>query len=90
MYAIRSYYAQLQTELPVESLDQPQLLVLDQAGMRERLFFENLRERVITLLDLLPERAPPELPLQPLPVIDLIDELVDQHLVEARRLDERP
>jgi len=80
---------QLQTGLPVESPDQPQLLVLDQAGMRERLFFENLRERVITLLDLLPERPPPELPLQPLPVIDLIDELVDQHLAEARRLDER-
>ena len=79
---------QLLAGLPVESPDRPRLLVLDPAGMRERLFFENLRARVIALLDLLPERPPPGLPLQPLPVIDLIDELVDQHLAEARRLDE--
>ncbi len=81
---------QFEPQLPTESVagvDRPHMLVLDQEGLRERLFFEKLRERIIALLNLLPDVAVPALPLQPLPVMDLLDELVDGHLAEARRLD---
>ena len=80
---------QLRDRLAPQSREGPHALVLDQAGVRERLFFERLRERVTALLQLLPEIDTPASPLQPLPVMDLLDELVDRHLAEARRDDER-
>jgi V/A-type H+-transporting ATPase subunit I len=70
----------------VELVDDEQLqtLVLDENELRERSFFQGLQERVTNLLELLPEVNNGISPLQPLPVIALLDELVDQHLASAR------
>jgi V/A-type H+-transporting ATPase subunit I len=61
-----------------------QTLVLDENELRERSFFQDLQERIMTLLELLPETDNGISPLQPLPVMALLDELVDQHLASAR------
>jgi len=66
--------------------DRLQALVLDENDLRERSFFQNLHERVAALLEILPETTDDISPLQPLPVMDLLDELVDQHLANAREL----
>src|SRR5210317_708181 len=72
----------------VELVDDEQLqtLVLDENELRERSFFQGLQERVTNLLELLPEVNNGISPLQPLPVMGLLDELVDQHLATARDL----
>ena len=64
--------------------DRLQALVLDEEGLRERSFFQHLYERVTALLELLPETTNGISPLQPLPVMDLLAELVNQHLAKAR------
>jgi V/A-type H+-transporting ATPase subunit I len=64
--------------------DQLQALVLDEHDLHERGFFQGLFERVTQLLELLPEVVDRSSPLQPLPVMDLLDELVDRHLVSVR------
>ena len=61
-----------------------QTLVLDENELRERSFFQDLQERIIALLELLPETDNGISPLQPLPVMALLDELTDQHLATAR------
>ncbi len=61
-----------------------QALVLDDHDLHERSFFQNLYERVVALLEILPDSNDRISPLQPLPVMDLLDELVDQHLVVVR------
>ncbi len=61
-----------------------QALVLDGHDLRERSFFQDLHERVAALLELLPKEIDDISPLQPLPVMDILDELVDQHLATAR------
>ncbi len=66
--------------------DRPQALVLDEHDLRERSFFQGLYDRVADLLALLPETPGTISPLQPLPVMDLLDELVDQHLASTREL----
>lgn len=62
-----------------------QTLVLDEHDLRERNFFQALLERFTALLELLPETVDSVSPLQPLPVMDLLDDLVDQHLSTARQ-----
>jgi V/A-type H+-transporting ATPase subunit I len=64
--------------------EQLQTLVLNENELRERSFFQNLQERVTNLLELLPETNNGISALQPLPVMSLLDELVDQHLATAR------
>ena len=61
-----------------------QALVLDGHDLRERSFFQDLHERVAALLELLSEEIDSISPLQPLPVMDILDELVDQHLATVR------
>jgi len=70
----------------LEAGDRPHSLVLDEAGLRERSFFESLRDRLQAVIDLLPDIATRASPLQPLPVMDVLDELVDRHHAEVRRL----
>jgi V/A-type H+-transporting ATPase subunit I len=60
------------------------ILVIDQERLRERTFFEELHRRVQELLELLPEVASSAVSPPPLPVVDLLHELVDRHLEEAR------
>ena len=67
--------------------DRLQALVLDEHDLHERSFFQDLYTRISTLLELLPETVDYISPLQPLPVMDLVDELVDQHLAKAREQD---
>jgi V/A-type H+-transporting ATPase subunit I len=67
--------------------DRLQALVLDEHDLHERSFFQDLYTRVSTLLELLPETVDYISPLQPLPVMDLVDELADQHLAKAREHD---
>ena len=62
----------------------PQTLILNQEEVHERRFFEELRSRILQLLELLPDIPATSPPLQPLPVMELLDELVDQHLERAR------
>jgi len=66
--------------------DRLQALVLDEKELRERSFFQDLYERVCTLVDLLPDVSDTISPLQPLPVMDLLDELVSKHLAEVHEL----
>ena len=61
-----------------------QTLVLDEKELRERSFFQSLQERILALLEILPDTGNDISPLQPLPVMALLDELVDQHLASAR------
>ena len=64
--------------------DHLQALVLDEHDLHERSFFQGLFERITHLLELLPEATDGISPLQPLPVMDLLNELVDMHLLHAR------
>jgi V/A-type H+-transporting ATPase subunit I len=75
---------QLLERVELAPADRLQAIVLDEQDLRERSFFQNLYERVVTLLELLPEVDNGVSPLQPLPVMSLLAELVDQHLSKAR------
>lgn len=70
------------TELPPDQ--HLQALVLDEKELQERSFFQDLYGRITELLDVLPSTGTKPSPLQPLPVMDLLNELVDQHLSNAR------
>ncbi|TLM65851.1 MAG: ATPase [Deltaproteobacteria bacterium] len=70
-------------EASVEA-DLPRTLVLGPEEMHERVFFVELRARVAELLALLPDVPEPQAALQPLPVVDVLHELVDRHLALAR------
>ena len=76
---------QLLERIELAPADRLQALVLDEHDLRERSFFQGLFDRVTALLDLLPEAVHGTSALQPLPVMDLLDELVDQHLAKARQ-----
>jgi V/A-type H+-transporting ATPase subunit I len=80
---------QLLTSVPQRAGEWPRLLILGQEEMHERAFFEALRDRVAKLLELLPEIPVAAVVLQPLPVMDLLHELVDRHLGAAREHVER-
>jgi V/A-type H+-transporting ATPase subunit I len=75
---------QLLERVELEDENRLQALVLDGHDLHERSFFQDLHERVAALLELLPEAVDSISPLQPLPVMDILDELVDQHLATAR------
>ncbi|MEN8687082.1 MAG: ATPase [Desulfuromonadales bacterium] len=75
---------QLMERVDLTEDERLQTLVLDENELRERSFFQDLQERIMTLLELLPETDNGISPLQPLPVMALLDELVDQHLASAR------
>lgn len=69
--------------------DRLQALVLNEEEMRERSFFQDMQERTSAILNLLPETSDDISPLQPLPVMDLLDELAARHLEYAREQSER-
>ena len=75
---------QLLERIELAREDHLQALVLDENNLHERSFFQGLFERITQLLALLPEASEDIPPLQPLPVMDLLDELVDKHLVSVR------
>jgi V/A-type H+-transporting ATPase subunit I len=77
---------QLLERIELTDDDRLQALVLDENDLRERGFFQDLYERVATLLALLPETTDDISPLQPLPVMDLLDELVDRHQKSVQEL----
>ena len=77
---------QLLERIELTDDDRLQALVLDENDLRERSFFQDLYERVATLLAFLPETTDDISPLQPMPVMDLLDELVDRHLTSAQEL----
>ena len=64
-------------------------LILDENELRERSYFADLQERIRSLLDLFPKMTGEVSALQPLPVIDLLDELSERHLSEVSSLVER-
>ncbi len=72
--------------VPLPKEYRPRTMILDESELRERTFFENLKKRILALLELLPDLATAASPLQPLPVMDVLDELVDQHLASAGQL----
>lgn len=69
---------------PLTPAERPKTLTLGQDDMRDRAFFETLRNRVHELLELLPAVPHAPLALQPLPVMDVLHELVDRHLATVR------
>lgn len=64
-------------------------LVLGEDEVRERQQFEQLREKIQALLAALPDLPAGETRLHSLPVMDVVAELVERHLDEARNLQER-
>jgi len=56
-------------------------LLLDEATVGEKLFFVSLHERISTLLACLPDIPSRTSYLHPLPIIDVLNELVKKHLV---------
>ena len=75
---------QLLEQVKLTREDRLQAHVLDEHDLQERSFFQDLFERVSALLEILPATSDSISPIQPMPVMDLVDELVDQHLVKAR------
>jgi V/A-type H+-transporting ATPase subunit I len=75
---------QLMERVELTYADRLQALVLDEHDLRERSFFQSLYDRVTSLLELLPETDNGISPLQPLPVMDLLAELVNQHLAKTQ------
>jgi len=80
---------QLLASMSLAAADRPKTLILGHDAMHERAFSETLRVRVVELLDLLPRIPFAPLALQPLPVMDVLHELVDRHLATARELVEQ-
>ncbi|MDT8440177.1 MAG: V-type ATPase 116kDa subunit family protein [Desulfuromonadales bacterium] len=66
----------------------PTALILTEDEVCERGFFENLCDRIGELLGLLPQGNRRDGPLPPLPVINILDDLADQHLPKARAASE--
>ncbi len=59
-------------------------LLLDEAAVGEKLFFVSLREQILALLACLPDLPSRTSYLQPLPIVDVLNELVDKHLASCR------
>lgn len=59
-------------------------LLLDEDAVGEKLFFEKLRKRILELLACLPELPSRAVYLQPMPIIDVLHELVEKHLTACR------
>ncbi|HEY5674455.1 MAG TPA: V-type ATPase 116kDa subunit family protein [Malonomonas sp.] len=59
-------------------------LLLDEETVGEKLFFTSLQERINELLACLPDLPTRTSYLQPLPIIDVLNELVDKHLADCR------
>jgi V/A-type H+-transporting ATPase subunit I len=66
--------------------ERPKALILDEDDMKEREYFQALLRRVKELIGLLPAVDVSASPLQPLPVMDVLDQMVDQHLKQARSI----
>lgn len=64
-------------------------LLLDEAAVGEKLFFLRLREQIGELLNCLPDLQVRTSYLQPLPIVDVIGELVKKHLAKCRDLARR-
>ena len=79
---------QLFERVVLEHEERVKSLVLDKKEMQERSFFQDLLERIKTLLELLPGTSDEPSPLQPLPVMDILNELVEQHLSRAIEADQ--
>ncbi len=77
---------QLLVRLQTDCAEPPRALVLSNGEIRERSFFQDLLERVNALVKLLPDKVQRISPLQPLPVMDVLDAMVNRHLEEAREL----
>ena len=75
---------QLLEQVEIAHEERPKALVLDENELRERSFFLDMQDRITALLALLPESNTALSPMQPLPVMDLLDELATRHLTETR------
>ncbi len=72
----------------VPAADQAKIreLLLDESAVGEKLFFVSLRDRILELLACLPDQPSRTSYLQPLPIVDVLNELVDKHLDHCRNL----
>jgi V/A-type H+-transporting ATPase subunit I len=59
-------------------------LLLDEDAVGEKLYFTSLQERINELLACLPDLPSRTSYLQPLPIVDVLNELVDKHLADCR------
>ncbi|MBE0500921.1 MAG: ATPase [Desulfuromonadales bacterium] len=70
-------------QLPISSLQ------LSENGFEERLFFEELADKISTLLKILPPGSLRKSTLQPLPVLDIIATKAEKHLSFCRQQRDR-
>lgn len=70
----------------VPSVDEARIkgLLLDEGAVGEKLYFEKLRIRILELMACLPEMPSRDVYLQPLPIIDVLHELVEKHLITCQ------
>ncbi len=64
-------------------------LLLDEATVGEKLFFVSLQQRILELLACLPDLPARTSYLQPLPVVDVLNDLVDKHLAACQETQEQ-
>lgn len=64
-------------------------LLLDESAIGEKQYFVSLQERVRQLLTCLPDLPSRTSYLQPLPIIDVLNDLVDKHLLACRNWQQR-
>lgn len=69
--------------------DRIRSLLLDEKALSERLFFEDLRRQLKELFSYLPKLKVRKGYLEPLPVIDVIAELLPKHIVVCRELGQK-
>jgi hypothetical protein len=62
--------------------ERPKALILDEDDLKEREYFQALLRRVKELIGLLPAVDVSASPLQPLPVMDVLDQMVDHRMFE--------
>ncbi len=80
---------QLLERIELTEGQRPQALVLDEDELRERTFFSDLHARLSVLIELLPKTTGQTSQLQPLPVMDALNELANQHLAAVRERTEQ-
>ena len=86
-------FLHLETEQPShidpEMVTRLHSLALDEKTLTQRLFYEDLQNKIETLLDSLPKTSPRPLYLSPVAALQSISSLVDRHNARSQRLVQR-
>jgi len=75
--------AEVHGYVPTEDEGRIRELLLDEGAVGEKLFFEKFRARILKLLDCLPDLPSRTASIRPLPIIDILYDLVAKHLASC-------